>query len=245
MMIWNEFVPLPVMNAEGAGGGAPATDQTPAAEDPAPESVLFPDEGSAEGEDPSSDASAVDDNATGDDKGDKADDGDKGQDDPLDRVPEDGNYTFELPDGVDEDKEMSAALGSEFKELGLTQRQAQRLVDKYLEIQSKRAQEEAAGFQRLVADWADQAKADSEIGGANWETTKANARRAVATLGNQKLREYFDATGGGNHPEVIRFMAKVGAMIREDEPANGGTEGAGRPVDPAHRLFPNDVPMKG
>ncbi len=61
-------------------------------------------------------------------------------------------------------------------------------------------------------------------------------------LGSSGLKDYLEASGGGNHPELIRFAAKVGAMIREDSPPKGGVEGGGKPVDTAHILFPNDAP---
>jgi len=214
-----------------------------AADTPAPENVLFPDDKKPEQENADQD---VEKNATepeGEDKAEGEDKGeDKGEKDPLDTVPEDGNYELKMPDGVEVDKELSQAIGAEFKELGLTHRQAQKLADKYIAVMQQREQQRWENFSKTVAKWADEAKSDSEIGGENWNTTVENARRAVAKFGTPKLREYFDATGGGNHPEVIRFMAKVGAMIREDKPATGGAVGAGKPADPAHILFPDDAP---
>lgn len=163
-------------------------------------------------------------------------------DDPLAKVPEDGKYTLTMPDGVELDAELADALGPEFKDLGLTHAQAQKLVDKYIAIQSKRAGEQSEGFAKTVAGWADTAKKDAEIGGDKWDATVQVAQRAVNALGTPALKEYLNASGGGNHPEVIRFMAKAGALIAEDNPASGGAEGRGKPAEAAYTLFPTDAP---
>lgn len=162
--------------------------------------------------------------------------------DPADKVPEDGKYSLKMPDGVELDGELAEALGPEFKELGLTNGQAQKLVDKYIAIQQQRAASQSEGFAKVVEGWANDAKKDPEIGGAKWDASVAAAQRAVNRLGTPALKEYLNASGGGNHPELIRFMAKAGAMIAEDNPASGGAGGAGKPVDPAHLIFANDVP---
>jgi hypothetical protein len=169
------------------------------------------------------------------------DDKDK-KDDPADKVPEDGKYTLAMPEGVEVDAELLEAVSPRFKELGLTQKQAQALTDDFIKVQQERAAKQVEGWSNTVQKWADDAKADKDIGGVKWDATVKDSRRAVETLGTPALKEYLNATGGGNHPELIRFMAKVGSMIKEDSPAAGGAEGAGKPAEAAHRLFPNDVP---
>lgn len=247
-------------NAEDGAGGGGADEGGGGS----PESVLFPNEGKGDDENP-------DDKPAGDDKGGVSDwkeyepdpnktdaendaakaehdkskpkeGDDKKKDDPADKVPEDGKYDLKMPDGVDLDTELADALGSDFKELGLTNAQAQKLVDKYIEVQQGRAQKQGETWAETISGWVDTAKSDKEIGGDKWDGTVTNARRAVETIGTPALKEYLNASGGGNHPELIRFMAKVGAMIREDNPASGGAEGAGKPAEAAHILFPTDAP---
>jgi len=163
-------------------------------------------------------------------------------DDPLDKVPDDGKYTLTMPDGVQVDQELLDELSPEFKAAGLTSRQAQALTDKFIAKQTERMKARTEDWGKTVAGWVDTAKNDPEIGGPKWDATVADARRALTTLGTPALREYLEASGGGNHPELIRVFAKVGAMTKEDNPAAGGTGGTGRPAETAHRLFPNDAP---
>lgn len=219
------------MTIETTGDEAPA-----AAEPAAAETILFPAEadgqpGETEGEKPA-------DQSAGDDK--PADD--KPAADPADVVPEDGKYDLTMPEGFDVDQSLLDAVAPEFKELGLTKSQAQKLADKFIEAQQARVEKQAQGWSETITKWADDAKADKEIGGDKWDATVSSASRAVKTLGTPELRDYLNASGGGNHPELIRFMAKVGAMIKEDSPAGSGSEGSGKPADPAHLLFPSDAP---
>ncbi|UPK31833.1 hypothetical protein IVB18_26245 [Bradyrhizobium sp. 186] len=162
--------------------------------------------------------------------------------DPADTVPADGKYTLAMPEGVQVDQATLDALSPEFKEMGLTNKQAQKLADKFIEAQQKQAADKGKAWGETVTGWVDQAKADKEIGGDKWDGTVKTATRAVNTLGTPALKEYLEATGGGNHPELIRFMAKVGAMIKEDNPADGGAGGSGKPAEAAHVLFPHDAP---
>lgn len=161
--------------------------------------------------------------------------------DPADTVPEDGKYTLKMPDGVEVDQALLDELGPEFKELGLTTAQAQKLADKFIASQQAKAEKQGEAWANTIGKWADDAKADKEIGGDKWDGTVSASRRAVDTLGTPALKEYLNASGGGNHPELIRFMAKVGSMIKEDSPAGGG-DGGSKPAEPAHLLFPSDAP---
>jgi len=160
----------------------------------------------------------------------------------ADKVPEDGKYVLTMPEGIEVDQDLVDALGPEFKDMKLTTAQAQRLADKFIEIQQGRATKQGETWANRVSGWADEAKADKDIGGDKWDATVSAATRAVNTFGSPGLKDYLNASGGGNHKEVIAFMAKVGAMIKEDAPPSGGSEGNGKPVEAAHTLFPNDAP---
>lgn len=251
LMLWN------AAGEGGAGGGDPA----PAPADPG--TILFPndkpadppagdqkpadppagDQKPAEGDwkeyvpDP---AKSDEENAAAKAEHDKTKPADPN--DPANKVPEDGKYALTMPDGVELDAELADALGPEFKELGLTNAQAQKLVDKYIGIQQARAAAQSEGFAQIIDGWAATAKKDPEIGGDKWDVSVQAAQRAVNRLGTPALKEYLNASGGGNHPELIRFMAKAGAMIQEDNPASGGAGGAGKPAEAAYTLFPSDAP---
>lgn len=236
---------------------SPDEPAAPAPIDPAatPSTVLYPDDGPKDdkpaapaGDTPAADwkeyeadpAKSEEENAAAKAEHDKAKPADD-KDDPSSKVPEDGKYDLKMPEGVEVDAELLAAVGPEFKDLGLTQAQAQKLTDKFIEVQSARMGKQKEAWGKTLSDWVDTAKADKEIGGAKWNETVSSATRAVNTLGTPELKEYFEASGGGNHPELIRFMAKVGAMIKEDNPASGNSPGKVK-ADTATILYPDDQP---
>lgn len=244
------FLRAPDGHPDGGAGDPPAGDP-PAA----PETILFPSDGDGKpvdppaGDPPADDwkeyevdpAKSDDENAAAKAEHDKGKPAPK-SDDLADKVPEDGKYALTMPEGVEVDQELLDALGPEFKDLGLTNAQAQKLADKFIASQQARAEKQGETWSETLTKWASDAKADKEIGGDKWDATVSASQRAVKTLGTPELRDYLNASGGGNHPELIRFMAKVGAMIKEDSPAGSGSEGSGKPADPAHLLFPSDAP---
>ena len=242
---------IELLRAADGGGAAPAAgDPPPADTQPDVGSVLFPTEKPADT--PPADAPAAGDwkeyspdpakseveNAAAKAEHDKT----KPADPAADKVPDDGKYDLKMPEGVELDADLAEALMPEFKGLGLTNAQAQKLVDAYTKLQQGRAEKQMEGFGKVVSGWAETAKKDPEIGGDKWAGSVQAAQRAVNTLGTPALKEYLEASGGGNHPEIIRFMAKAGSMIQEDNPASGGSGGRGQPVDPAHLIFANDAP---
>lgn len=237
-----------LLSAEGEsfGGGSASGSHGAETNAPSPEAVLFPDDkaNATDADDADDDWSDGDHDGNGEGQinGKSGTAKDDAATDLADTVPDDGKYSLTMPDGVEVDHELLDAMGSDFKELGLTNGQAQKLADKFIETQSRRGAAQAENWANRVQGWADEARRDRDIGGHKWQGTVSSAQRALSTLGTPALREYLNVSGGGNHPELIRIFAKVGSMIREDNPPTGGADGGGRKAETAHLLFPNDAP---
>lgn len=146
-------------------------------------------------------------------------------------VPE--KYEFKLPDGVTLDEGRAAEFSTVAKGLGLSQEQAQKLVD----LDVKRAQDQANAHAETVKGWANELKADKEYGGDNLTATLASCKQVMDKFASPALREYMDATGLGNHPELVRFVARIGKGLSEDTFVKGGTTTT--PADPAKVMYPN------
>lgn len=134
-------------------------------------------------------------------------------------------YEFTPPEGQELDANALAVFEPIAKELGLSQEQAQKLVDIYPQIQ----QQQAEAWSKQVSDWGEQVKADKEIGGDKFNASVGAAQRALDQFGNPELREYLNASGLGNHPALVRFCAKVGKAMAEDTfvvPNQGGQRSA-------------------
>lgn len=148
---------------------------------------------------------------------------DKAEKDKKPAAPE--KYEFAAPEGQALDANALAVFEPIAKELGLTQEQAQKLVDIYPQIQ----QQQAEAWSKQIAEWGEQVKADKEIGGDKFNASVGLAQRALDQFGNPELREYLNASGLGNHPALVRFCAKVGKSMAEDSmvmPSNGGQRSA-------------------
>ena len=242
----------------GAGGGAGGGSETTGDADSgdggdSPESVLFPDENEGDGgdgeggkkpEDGAGDKGAGDKN--GDDEGDDGkgdnDKGNKDGDNPADLIPEDGKYSLTMPEGVNVDQELLDALGPKFAAKKMTNGEAQELADEFIKVQTEREKKRLEDWDKTINGWVDTAKKDPDIGGDKWDDTVASARRFADVMGTPGLKEYLNASGGGNHPEVIRVFAKAGELIKEDSPPNDNGGGTGQPANAAHTLFPDDAP---
>lgn len=146
---------------------------------------------------------------------------------------------FVMPEGVEVDATMLTEATPLFKELGLTQDQAQKLVDFQAKQVQASSQSQVDTFNQLMKDWQDQAKNDKEFGGDKFEENVKVARSAIEKFGTPELKQLLEEHGVGNHPEVIRFMVKVGKLTAEDVPG-GTTTPTSKAQDRVSLLYPND-----
>ena len=145
---------------------------------------------------------------------------------------------FVIPEGQAVDEDKLSAFTEAAKDAKLSQENAQKFVDLYANAVKEAGDEHVKAWADIQAKWVNDAKEDAEIGGDKFQETIVTAKAAIRTLGNEKLVEALEATGMGNHPEFIRFFAKVGRAIGED----GIHFGRGQTEDKkstAEVLFPN------
>jgi hypothetical protein len=132
---------------------------------------------------------------------------------------------FKLPEGI----AVPEAQFEKFKETaranGLTQAAAQDLLDLHLAI----VQQSVADHAETVSAWAEAVKADPEIGGGKYDDSLVAARAAISKFGDDELKAFFNQTGIGNHPALVRFAAKIGRAVREA--GFTAARAAGQPVD--------------
>lgn len=168
-------------------------------------------------------------------KADESGEADKTEgDDEAPVVPE--KYELTVSEGIEIDAAALEAATPVFQELGLTNDQAQKLMPVAEQFAASiRAQGEAAILASVQAEraaWLNEAKADPEIGGAQWDSNLVIAAKALDGLGFTKgsaFRTLLDDSGLGNHPEMIRAFVKVGKAISEDTDfARGGATSAPR-----------------
>ena len=92
-----------------------------------------------------------------------------------------------------------------------------------------------------IDGWVDSAENDREIGGSEavFDAKIATANKAVQQFGTTGLLELFDATGIGNHPEVIRVFYRIGQLLENDKVMLGSASAQSTPKTAAEVLFPD------
>lgn len=128
---------------------------------------------------------------------------------------------YKLPEGVQVDEALLGEFNTVAKELGLTQAQAQKLVD----LQAKTAAAGETGRQEYLEQalkvqsekWVNEIKSDPELGGAKFDATVSTAVKAISTFFGDDFRQLLNDSGIGNNPALIRGMHKIGLAISEDK----------------------------
>ena len=210
--------PVPAAPVPAAPAAAPAAAPVPAAPVPAAGTLLTPN----------SDAAPAATESTGGEAGGEGE-----------QVNPDTYADFVMPEGMTVDSELLAAATPIFSELGLTQEQAQKLVDFQAQQVQASSQSQTDAFNQLVDGWQEQSRNDKEFGGDAFEQNVGIAQSAVEKFGTPELKQLLNEHGVGNHPEMIRFMVKVGKLTVEDVPgANNAPVSVTQ--DRVSTLYPND-----
>lgn len=144
-------------------------------------------------------------------------------------------------EGSEPDKDLVDQFLPMAKELKLSKEAAQKLYDLYVSAQDKVG---TAHTERVVG-WAKESREDKDFGGANFDTNLAVANKALGRLGTPALRELLQATGLGNHPEIIRAFYQAGKVLPEDRLPGGSSkqDGASDKEAQLRALFPNSPGM--
>lgn len=124
---------------------------------------------------------------------------------PVSAAPE--KYEFTAGEGQELDKEAVAAFEPIARELGLSNEQAQKIVDVYgSTIMPQILKQQNEAWQQQTIEWAETIKADKELGSVE---SIGNAQKAVDQFGTPELKQYLNDSGLGNHPELFRIFQEL------------------------------------
>jgi hypothetical protein len=166
---------------------------------------------------------------------------------PADPVPD--TYTFTAPEGKTLDTAAVEAATPIFKELGLTQPQADKLFELYGKLTDGNSSRQLEAVNTMREEWRNAVKSDAEIGG-KLDAVKAEIGKSLDLLPSG-LRDEFkaamDLTGAGDHPAFVKAFYKLSQMVNEGKPVTGGgpsthgqtAPGTGRP-SLASAMYPNN-----
>lgn len=128
-------------------------------------------------------------------------------------VPE--KYELKLPENSLLDQSHVEDVAAYAKENGLSQEQAQKILEREAETVSDYQQTLREKMDEASQLWKQQVVEDKELGGQNFNKNVELAHRALSEFGSEKLKEMLEKTGFGNHPEIVRLFSKIGAARAE------------------------------
>ena len=127
-------------------------------------------------------------------------------------------YELKLPEGSTfldaKALERTAAFA---REQGLTNDEAQALLEREHEVVKTYAESQQAMATQSVQKWAEEAKADKEIGGEAFVKNAELAKRVVERYGTEAFKKALSDTGLGNHPELVRVFVRIAKSMSEDQ----------------------------
>ena len=215
------------------------------------EDALYGDDAdNSDGADAAEDADTSEDNADTDTEADADAEGsdtdedggeDDGDEDDETGAPEEYK-AWEVPEGFELDEAKNTDFKAWAKEQNYTQAQAQAALDRYAKETTDAAKANEAAWAAVHEEWISTAKADKEIGGDAYDASVAAGAKAIAQFGTPELREALNLTGAGNHPEMIRFCARIGKALENDKFERG--EPQVEPEDTVDVLYPDDTTKK-
>ncbi len=120
----------------------------------------------------------------------------------------------EMPKGVTKEgyEPMEKFFREKMHGAGLSQKQADAMYGAQMEWAGQTAQGSEEGQATLEAEWKQTLRKDWGLAHDEQEDV---AKQAIEALGTQELKDYFNTTRLGNHPEMMKFAAKVGSMMIE------------------------------
>jgi hypothetical protein len=159
---------------------------------------------------------------------------------------------FKVPEGFTLNKDALEAALPIFKELGLSQDEAQKLVDIQTAREAALAKSNQGDYASMRKGWRDEVLADSTLsaGGKVKPEILQTIGRAIEGLGDPKLagdfRQVMDTTGVGDNPAFFRAFYKLAQQVTEGRPVQGkGPSELGqkapdaKPTSIANAMYPN------
>lgn len=156
---------------------------------------------------------------------------------------------FKLPDGYKFDEKQLTDATALFKEMNLTQDQAQKLVDHYAANSLQAAEAPYKAWADLQKQWIGDI---ADRFGSKAESVKTDIGKAIGTLPPSLARSFrsaLDLTGAGSNPDIVEglhIMLKglvEGGSIRQGNPSPQANKEPGAPERPsaAEAMYPHLV----
>lgn len=126
--------------------------------------------------------------------------------------------TFKVPEGLALDEGVVKDFTAILAEAKAPQEVGQKMIDLYFKEVDKIGKYQNEVWDRTQEQWLNDIRSDAEIGGSRIETVHQTCGAVIERFGNENLRKALTMTGMGNHPEMVRFLNKIGSFLGEGKP---------------------------
>lgn len=138
---------------------------------------------------------------------DESRDSDDAESDGDDGPPE--KYDLKIPEGSDLSERVLERTAEQARELGLSQKQAQRLVDLKAEAFKEHQGIQDEDHKQRVEGWKEELLKDKEFGGDNFKKNAELAKRVIQKYGDEDFIKTLTESGMGNHPGLVKFVWRI------------------------------------
>ena len=137
-------------------------------------------------------------------------------------------YEVKLDEGMELDKALLELFTPVFKDMEMTNEEVQKLAEKFVPWITQKEDEIRSSMiekhKETVKAWGEEAVRQL---GTDSARQLGYAAKARDKFGSKEFVEMVNETGIGNHPEMVKFLVKVGKTISEDKFVDGsGTQKA-------------------
>ena len=74
--------------------------------------------------------------------------------------------------------------------------------------------------QHIHQFWVRRVQTDQQMGGPHFDATLALAKQVMRRYGTPQLLDFFNKTGTGSHPELVRIFARIGQALNKAQALN-------------------------
>lgn len=130
---------------------------------------------------------------------------------------------FTIPEGAELDKAAITEATPLFKELGLSQDGAQKLVDLYGKLSGGLVKANNDAYETMRTEWRDSLKADKDIGGKldSVAAEIGKVKDRLPTTVRDAFNEAMNFTGAGDHPGVVKALYEISKLVNEGSHVSG------------------------
>lgn len=126
-------------------------------------------------------------------------------------------YDLKLPKDSSMVPTALEGIGAFARDLGLSQEQAQKLVEHNSTVIAEHEKSQVEMLQKQSETWVEELKSDKDFGGNKFTENVAVAARVVEKYGSPALKAALNETGLGNHPELLKMFRKIGEAFKDDK----------------------------